>query len=243
MTSPWTGPKFIGRRSGGQAPKRGGKVAGLMRFSRSSDEYGAIAPLYDPLMSGLIRPVRREVRRLAAGFRNILDVCCGTGDQCRLLHRAGLRVTGIDLSPAMLRVAGAKGPPEIPYIRGDAARLPFADHTFDCVTFSLALHEKDIPTRARIMDEAKRVLVPGGALLIVDFAAPTDAGSRLGRRLVRAVEWLAGEEHYRNCEAYMARGALEGLLRESGLEARRIIRRHLGTVAIVLARVPEQERF
>lgn len=134
-----------------------------MRFLPSSDEYQWIAPFYDPMISPFMLPIRREVCRLAQAhdFKNILDLCSGTGEQCILLDRRGFRVTGVDLSPAMIAVARRKSPERIKYYQEDAANLPFKEGSFDCVTSTLALHEKDFQTRRRILGEARRVLAPG----------------------------------------------------------------------------------
>lgn len=164
-------------------------------------------------------PVRMEICRMALkhGFRGILDICCGTGAQCIALSRLGLSVAGVDLSPAMLRVARRKSCGQIPFLGADARSLPFPDNSFDGVILSFALHEKDEGSRHRILAEAKRVLKPGGRILIADFEIPTGPFSRAAGALVHLVERCAGKRHYTSFRDFMRLGALGGLLRAHGL--------------------------
>lgn len=64
---------------------------------------------------------------------NLLDVGCGSGFFSRQLAANGFVVTGLDADPAMVAYAGRQDP-HSRYVVGDATRLPFADHAFDCLT-------------------------------------------------------------------------------------------------------------
>lgn len=91
----------------------------------------------------------------------VLDLCCGPGGVTRGLVEAGVRVTGLDFSPAMLRLARA-AVPEAEFLEGDAMALPFADASFDAVTIGFGIpHLPDPPTA---MAEARRVLKASGRL-------------------------------------------------------------------------------
>jgi ubiquinone/menaquinone biosynthesis C-methylase UbiE len=93
-----------------------------------------------------------------------LDVGTGTGRSARLVAATGARtVVGVDLSRAML-MRNADGRPRV---CGDARRLPFADRTFDLVCSSLMAG--DIEHLSAWIDEAARVLAPGGHLVYSDF--------------------------------------------------------------------------
>jgi ubiquinone/menaquinone biosynthesis C-methylase UbiE len=97
----------------------------------------------------------------------VLDLACGSGVLLARLRAAYPHVPlfGVDASAAMLQRARTCVPARL--CRVDAARLPVASGVFDLVTCASALHEMHAPTRA--LAEARRVLVPGGRLVIVDW--------------------------------------------------------------------------
>jgi demethylmenaquinone methyltransferase/2-methoxy-6-polyprenyl-1,4-benzoquinol methylase len=204
---------------------------------RHEDEYARIAPLYDCFLTPWILPVRHDIARLVHALRpvRVLDLCCGTGQQARLLARRGVQVAGVDSSPAMLARAMGEGPAAIHCFLADAAHLPFAGASFDAVVISLALHEKDAVTRARIMSEAKRVLAPGGNMVLMDFCTPITPAARFAHLLVRVVERFAGRSHHRHFHDFMQSGALEGLVVEHALTVRVATRRFLGTALLAVA--------
>jgi len=67
-----------------------------------------------------------------------------------------------------------------------------------------------------MMAEARRVLASGGRFIAVDFENPWSFKSKVGALAVRAVERLAGGEHYRNGQDFLSRGGLRAFLQESG---------------------------
>lgn len=96
-----------------------------------------------------------------------LDLGCGTGSHTLWLAGKGLVVTGLDESRTMLEVAAAK--PTRPgvrvgFVRGDVVALPFESGQFDLVV-SVAAAEF-VPDRHTMLREAKRVLKPGGRLVL-----------------------------------------------------------------------------
>lgn len=121
----------------------------------------------------------------------VLDAATGTGLVARELAHRNVRVAAVDQSEAMLRRA-ADAHQEMPFVerirlvRGRAERLPFADETFDAVTFTYLLRYVDDP--AATVDELGRVLRPGGTMASLEFHVPDDAWTRLGWRVyTRAV--------------------------------------------------------
>ncbi|GLI33716.1 class I SAM-dependent methyltransferase [Desulforhabdus amnigena] len=207
-----------------------------MRFLESEDDYKWVAPIYDPLISPFMLPIRHEVCRISRrlGFLNILDLCSGTGEQCILLDQWGLHVTGVDSSPAMIRIAKSKSPDTIVYHHEDARQLHFPDQTFDCVMSTLAFHEKDPLSRRQIMKEAGRVLMPHGKLLIVDFVCPDDLLSMVSNAFVHWVEWMGGAEHYKNFRNFMRNGGLIGLLKGEGVRISHLKKYHMGATGLAL---------
>jgi len=203
--------------------------------------------LYDLAFAGLFRGLRRRIAAAvgAEGFYPWLDVCCGTGSQLRGLvtrHGAGQRggpegqVFGLDKNLGMVRYAAARAP-RLPFVCGDAGRLPFKDGSFRAVSVSFGLHDKSPDLRRAMMAEARRVLAPGGRLVAVDFENPWSFKSKVGALAVRAVERLAGGEHYRNGRDFLSRGGLKAFLRESGFveSARHDV--EIGSISVIVARV------
>jgi SAM-dependent methyltransferase len=116
---------------------------------------------------------------LPHGARALLDVGCGTGIVTRRLAaaRTGMRVTGVDLAPAMAHRALARLPGAV--VLADSRRLPFRDGEFDAVSSVWLLHLAPTADDARsIVGECARVLRPGGVYVTtVDKAAAHNVGS------------------------------------------------------------------
>jgi len=123
----------------------------------------ALAPLE---LAGLAR-LRRGLISEARGA--VLEIGAGTGRN--FPHYAqGARVFALDESAEMLTTA-RKRPCRVcatvmAYVHGDAQTLPFASHTFDTVVGTLVLCS--IPDPARALSEIRRVLQPGGKLLLLE---------------------------------------------------------------------------
>ena len=148
------------------------------------------ARFYDPVVAlvtlGRARALRAQTAELAgiAPGARVLDVGCGTGDltlrAATLAGPAG-RVCGIDPSPEMLAAArrkAAKAGAAIDYRVAAIEALPFPAAAFDVVLSSLMLHHLPDDLRPRGLAEVRRVLKPGGRLLVVDFLPPTDRHRR-----------------------------------------------------------------
>lgn len=100
------------------------------------------------------------LRKLLQGFpqaRSVLEVGSGTGHFTRWLAEQDFSTAGLDLAPAM--VAQAQSLDGLPFICGDAHRLPFADEAFDLVAFITTLEFLNDPERA--LQEAARVTRQG----------------------------------------------------------------------------------
>ena len=103
----------------------------------------------------------------------LLDIGTGTGRVLELLAPKADNATGVDRSPEMLRLARGKlaaaGSQSADLKQADMRSLPFEGSSFDTVTMQHVLHFADDP--AAILQEASRVLAPGGKLLVADYAA------------------------------------------------------------------------
>jgi len=171
------------------------------------------AHLYDPLLGTVLRPLRQAVthKMPASGDSEILDMCCGTGDQLMLLARRGFtRLHGLDLSADMLKVAGKTTFP-ISFHLSDAKDTPFPDGSFDVIIISLALHEKDPATRDLVLREAARLLRKDGRLIIADYFIDRRTFF-LSKWIITLVERIAGGEHWDNFKDYRQRGAVPKII-------------------------------
>lgn len=147
--------------------------------------------VYDaPLVQRLTyRPVQNAVlRELRAGSPGrVLDVGCGTGLLAARIRRE-LRpaaTVGCDFSQGMLRQA-ARADSELPWVRGNALRLPFRDGSFDAVVSTEAFHW--FPDQEAALTEFFRVLAPKGRLLVALINARTEwlaRATRLGSKLLQ----------------------------------------------------------
>ncbi len=108
--------------------------------------------------------------------RRVLDLATGTGDLALVLQRKlpSAEVIGADFSEEMLAVAGGKGLRET--VVADARHLPFDDNSFDVVTIAFGI--RNLPDWSEGLREMRRVIRPGGRLLILEFSLPKIAALR-----------------------------------------------------------------
>ena len=102
--------------------------------------------------------------------RRLADIGGGTGNYSRALKRAGWKPLVIDRSPEMLARAAAKG---LDTVQADAQRLPFGDESFDAAMMISMLHH--VEDRPAALAEARRILRPGGRLVLMGFTREDSA--------------------------------------------------------------------
>jgi len=188
------------------------------------------APTFDRSM-GLMEKLflgdgRRWICSRASG--EVLEVAVGTGRNFGF-YPDGIRLTGIELSTEMLAIARHRAadlgiPAELH--QGDAQALAFPDTAFDTVVCTFALCS--IPDDRRAVAEMKRVLRPGGKLLLIDHVPSTT-------RLWRGVQWLLEQVTVRVEGEYLLRRPLD-LVRAAGFEIERAERFKAGIVERISAR-------
>lgn len=147
------------------------------------------APIYDATHGS--RLLKRRQARLALGVRpgdRLLDIACGTGlnfPHLRQLTGDEGYLVGVDITPAMLDIArqqiARRDWQNVEARQADAARLPFPDASFDKAICAFAMNI--IPDYVRALEEAERVLVPGGRFVVLDI-------KMIGSNLPRWLRWM-----------------------------------------------------
>jgi len=192
----------------------------------------------------LVDPLLKDLRAFIAEFAGmnpsdrVLDVCCGTGTQVLEYGRYGTIATGIDISPAMLRMAERNRMKQnvgnVSFQLVDAANLPFTDNYFDYVSISFGLHDKVSGVRGRVVSEMKRVAKQHGALILVDFQIPLPRN--IWAMLARSLEFLIDGSHYAGFKDYVSSGGLDRILETHNLCEEQRAHVKSGLVVIVKAK-------
>ncbi|MHB1587915.1 MAG: class I SAM-dependent methyltransferase [Acidiferrobacteraceae bacterium] len=163
------------------------------------------------LTLGRERVFREQLVRLARlkPGDSVLDVGCGTGTLAIAAKRcvgATGAVYGIDASPTMITRADQKARKagvEVVFKNGVVQALPFPDAQFDAVLTTMMLHHLPSKARQQLACEIRRVLKPGGRVLVADFA-----GSERGKKHLLA-------HFYRH--GHVAMPKIMAVLSEAGL--------------------------
>jgi malonyl-CoA O-methyltransferase len=158
-----------GAEGSGSGCEAAGPVLPLS-FIDVKDGYERWAPTYDDFPNPLLAREQRHVIPLLPGLRNrrVLDLACGTGRWLLQLSATHARSTvGIDLSSAMLRVAGRKRELSGTLAQADCLNLPFRPSTFDFAICSFALaHIQNLQNAAT---EFARVMKLKSDLFVTDL--------------------------------------------------------------------------
>jgi demethylmenaquinone methyltransferase/2-methoxy-6-polyprenyl-1,4-benzoquinol methylase len=171
---------------GSSSPRKLEAIELFRELPRRYDELSAALSFWqDPRWR---RALVGEAR--AGDGSRVLDVATGTGMvAAELLARADCSVVGIDQSAAMLSRARSRfateAPGRVELLEGEAEHLPFADGSFDGLTFTYLLRYVDDP--AATMRELARVVRPGGRVASLEFGVPPLTPARLAWRFYTAV--------------------------------------------------------
>lgn len=183
---------------------------------------------YDaPLVQRLTyRPEHDAVLKRLRGSspERVLDIACGTGLLGARIGRElpGTRVIGCDFSRGMLEQASSRGRLES-LVQGSALELPFDAGAFDAIVTTEAFHW--FPDQAQALREFRRVLTPGGLMLVSLVNPPLKVIAQVSRRLSR----LAGEP-----ARWPTRGQMRRLTEEAGfdVESQSLVLRFPGTLLL-----------
>ena len=177
------------------------------------NEYDFIAKIYDPVLYLVLKPIRIAVMNVLLKYKekSILDLCCGTGNQLKLLSRNGFKdLHCLDISNPMLEIA-RKNDSRIKIYNEDATKTNFENESFDIAIISFALHEKDRNTQKSFINEAHRLIKKDGFILVVDYDFDNKT-PKLVKIGISIIERIAGKEHYNNFKGYIRNNGLLSLI-------------------------------
>jgi demethylmenaquinone methyltransferase / 2-methoxy-6-polyprenyl-1,4-benzoquinol methylase len=163
------------------------KVAWADKADRVRSVFESVAGKYDVMNDLMSLGAHRLWKHFALSQTNLksgqsaLDVAGGTGDLALGMARQvgpNGRVILSDINPAMLergrdRLIDAGVVGNVEFTLADAEKLPFEDDRFDCVSIGFGL--RNVTDKAAALSSMRRVLKPGGQLLVLEFSTPTIA--------------------------------------------------------------------
>ena len=168
----------------------------------NTEEYACMRAVEDShwWYRGLYALVRRALDRHGPHAARIVDIGCGTGGMAsRLSH--GALCAALDYSPDALAFCRQRG--MVRLLRSDAAHLPLAAASADAALVLDVLYHKNVPNPGQVLREVRRVLAPGGVLVVN----------------VPAYQWLYSSHDVAvHTGRRFTRGEIDGLLRDAGFE-------------------------
>ena len=220
--------------------------ASVLRVFQSKDQtrafYNKISRVYDLLSERSEAPMRKaglELLRARAG-ESVLEIGFGTGHSLVSLAKAvgpKGKVFGLDLSDKMLQLAkvnlAKSNLLERARLRcADAAQLPYEANSMDAVFMSFTLELFDTPEIPKVLRECKRVLRPGGRIVVVGMSKDAKHDPLIG-----AFEWT--HEHFPNfldCRPIYVREALE----KAGFKTGSALMKHMWIPVEIVLSLKEQ---
>lgn len=184
--------------------KRPGKRSVQPPRKSQTTDWGGVAEWYDQLVGESGSEYHREVvlpgvvRLLhARAGERMIDIACGQGVLCRLLHARGVEMTGVEAARELIAIARQRSDPSIRYHVADARELNFLDdEAFDAAACVLAI--QNINPIQPVFDGIARALKPGGRFVIA-MMHPAFRGSK-------ETSWgwdQAKEVQYRRVDRYL----------------------------------------
>lgn len=192
--------------------------------------YDRLARFYDrafaPFERRFLARWREETLSLLPEDAVILEVGCGTGANFRF-YPAGCKAFSTELSLRMLEIAVAKAI-ENKLIQADAQALPFAEDVFDAAFATLVFCS--IPNPAQAFAELRRVVKPGGKIILLEHVRPK---GMLGRAfdLLNVLTVLLIDDHFNRRTSQLAA--------DSGLRVTEVRERARGAVNLIICENPE----
>ncbi len=139
-------------------------------------EFSKAADIYETDCAGIYEICKNDYPYISEElekeeYTDLLDCGCGTGPMISLLYEkdSSKNYTGIDITPKMIEVGKSKKLKGVNWVVGDCENLPFNESTFDVIICSNSFHH--YPNPQAFFNSVKRVLRPGGKLILQDYTA------------------------------------------------------------------------
>jgi len=191
----------------------------------------------DTVSRGRIRRVKETVAHEAGGAKRILEIGCGTGELAEMLVSQGSVVDGFDISPSMIEAAN--GRIQARHLRQGFKAYPmgvdgmdrFTSGAYDAIVSTLVFSELSDDERTYALNHSKRLLKPGGILLIADEVVPERWFQKICHAMIRLPMLAATYLFARAMTAPIA--DLAGEIQRAGFAIEKELRIHGGAFAIV----------
>jgi len=187
---------------------------------------------------------------------NVIDICCGTGDLSVLICRRSdhpVKLTGFDFNARMLNEARKKASilsiEDIEFIEGNVAEMPFDPGTFHAASIAFGLRNLifDNPDSQMHIDEIRRILTPGGILVVLESASPSSPLINFFYRLylkyiltplggIISGNWKAYQYLAKSSANFFNTAQLESFLEKNGFIVLSIRSFFMGTVNLIEAK-------
>ncbi len=156
--------------------------------------------------------LRNKILRFLEKDKTVLDIGCGTGGFVLKIAPCSKYVLGVDISESMIRTANRRkkksGFTNIDFLIGNARELShLIDQHFDYAVLSFFIHEVNPEYRLEILRQSKKC---AEVLLIYDYHIPLPRN--ISAVFVKAVEYFAGREHFKNFVDFSQNGGIRPLL-------------------------------
>ena len=147
-------------------------------YVKASGRFGLVR-LYDPVTAITAREGAWRPRAVALAREvlpdggTVVDIGAGTGNSALRFLKGGFEVIAVDGDPEVLAIARSKkGAEKIDWREGFSTDLDLEDGSVDAVNLSLLLHHLSDEAKGQTLREARRVLRPGGVLIVSDWGPP-----------------------------------------------------------------------
>ncbi|HEX8706687.1 MAG TPA: corrinoid protein-associated methyltransferase CpaM [Pyrinomonadaceae bacterium] len=199
------------------------------------------------MTGGRLDKIKDQIAEEIRPGDNVLDIGCGTGTLAVRCLKKGATVTGLDSSEFMLKqseknAAAANLGDRLTVIQDSVTQLRkhFADESFDVVTSTMALGEFPREYLDYILQDCKRLLRPGGRLLIADEVWPEKTVPRLVYQAGMVLFWIPQFLLLRR--ALFPISDLRGIIRSAGFDVQRVVTSAASAFQLVFAEKKAAEK-